>query len=207
MVALLVGIAIVPGCGGDDDSAEPEALKDRLPPPATFPDFKLERTFTWDNPIDLTVEGIPLPQSTHPSEAVKVLEDAGFEAAAGHALLKGQHEARLAVNAIKFDSDDGARKGLDYVEKEGLKQPCLGACSEVASNFAVPGIPGARGVQLRPARTPPRGAPPPFDAYGVGFTVGPYLYLATGDGKPGALKKAQVIAAARALYRRAGTGT
>jgi hypothetical protein len=207
IVALLVGVAAVSGCGGDDGSTDPAALKDRLPSPATFPGFTLERTLTWDNPIDLVAGAIPLPQSTQLSVAVKALEDAGFEAGAGQELFKGEHEARLAVKAMKFDSDDGAREGLDYVEKEGLKQPCLGACSEVGSKFAVPDIPGARGVQQLPVRNPPRGAPPPFYAYGVGFTVGPYLYLVNGEGDPGAIKKGQVVAAARALYRRAAEGT
>jgi hypothetical protein len=122
-------------------------------------------------------------------------------------LTKRQHEARLVLDAVQFDSDDGARDALDYAEKESLKQPCLGACSEVGSNFAVPGIPGARGVQQRPQAKPPAGAAPPFDAYAVGFTVGPYLYLAGGDGGPGAIVKDQVVDAARALYRSAGGGS
>ncbi len=203
IVVLMLAVGIGAGCGGDDESTDPAAVKNRLPAPASFPGFKLERTFEWDNAIDLTVEGLSLPESTPPSEGVEAFEDAGFDAAAGHQLLKGRQEARLQLNAIKLDSDDGARDALDYVEREGLKQPCSGACSQVGSKFRVRGIPHARGVQQRPVPNPPRGAPPPFDAYGVGFTVGPYLYLVTGTGAPGAIKKAQVIAAARALYRRA----
>jgi hypothetical protein len=109
---------------------------------------------------------------------------------------------RAAVDVAQFGADDDAREALDYVRKEALKQPCFGVCSVDAREFAVAGIPGAKGVQLRPQRNLPPNAPPPFEAYSIGFTIGPRLYLVNADGGPGQVKKSQVLDAARALYER-----
>ncbi|MCA1694052.1 MAG: hypothetical protein LC749_04605, partial [Actinobacteria bacterium] len=81
-------------------------------------------------------------------------------------------------------------------------QPCYGSCSEQGAKFEVPGIPGALGVQQTPLKKPPPNAPPPFSAYGVGFTVGPKFYLVGSGGPPGAVKRDQVIEAAQSLYNR-----
>jgi hypothetical protein len=75
-----------------------------------------------------------------------------------------------------------------------------------AREFAVQGIPAAKGVQLTPQPDPPPNAPPPFEAYSVGFTVGPRLFWVNADGGPGQPKKSQVVSAAKALYERNASG-
>jgi hypothetical protein len=203
----LVGVSIagLVGCGGDDNGTSPANLRSHLLPASAVPGFKIERNFSWDNPIDLVAQGLPLPQATPPSRAVKVFEDAGFEAAVGLGLVgkgntfEGPH---ATIDVIQLGSDDDARDALDYVRKEALKQPCFAVCSVEGREFAVEGIPGAKGVQLSPLRNPPPNAPPPFEAYGVGFTIGPRLYVTNADGGPGQVKKDRVLSAARALYER-----
>jgi hypothetical protein len=194
------------GCGGNDEGVSAASLKSQLLPASDVPGYKIEREFSWDNPIDFTVQGLPLPESTPPSRAVKVFEDAGFEAGAGERLVvaKGKtFEGPPAnIDVVQFGSDDGALDALDYVRKESLKQPCFAVCSVEVREFAVPGIPGARGVQLTPLRQPPPDAPPPFEAYGVGFTIGPRLYLTNSDGPPGLVKKSRVLGTTKALYER-----
>jgi hypothetical protein len=194
------------GCGGDDNDTSPAELKSQLLPASAIPGFKIERNFGWDNPIDLVAEGLAVPETTHPSSAVKTFEDADFEAAVGEHLVvaKGNpfQGPQGTVDVIQLGSNDDARKALDYVGKEALKQPCFAVCSVEGREFAVEGIPGAKGVQQRPQRQPPPNAPPPFEAYGIGFTIGPRLYLASAGGGPGQVKKNQVLGAAKALYER-----
>jgi hypothetical protein len=145
-------------------------------------------------------------EATPASQAVKTFDDAGFEAGAGEQFVaaKGNpHESpHGAVEVVQLGSDDNAREALDYVRKEALKQPCFAVCSVDAREFAVAGVPGAKGVQLTPQKEPPPDAPPPFEAYSIGFTIGPGLYLVNADGGPGQVKKSQVISAAKALYDR-----
>jgi hypothetical protein len=195
------------GCGGgDDDGTSPASLRSQLLPVSEVPGFKTERKFDWDNPIDFVHEGLPLPESTPLSEAVEAIEDAGFEAGVGESFVvakgskfQGPH---WTVDVAQLGSDDKAREALDYVRKEALKPPCFGDCSVIGREFAVTGIPGAKGVQLTPQRNPPPDAPPPFAACGIAFTTGSRLYLINVDGEPGQVKKGQVLSAAKALYKR-----
>jgi hypothetical protein len=196
------------GCGEDDDDTSPASLRSHLLPASEIPGFRIEHKFAWDNPIDLVAEGLRrpagLPQSTPPSRAVKVFEDAGFEAAVGEELVdaKSFEGPLTVVDVIQLGSDDDAREALAYMRKEVLKPPCLGVCSVEIREFAVAGIPGAKGAHLRPQRQPPPDAPPPFEAYGVEFTIGPRLYLVGTDGGPGQVKRSQAVSAAKALYER-----
>jgi hypothetical protein len=195
-VLVVVSIGALAGCGGDDDGTSPASLKDRLLPESELRGFKIERNFEWDNPIDFLAEGFHLPETTRPSRAVEAFEDFGFEAGVGVDGPGG------SVGVVQLGSDEDARKALDYVRKEALKQPCFAVCAVDSREFAVTGIPGAKGVHHSPLRDPPPNAPPPFEDYGVGFTIGPRLYLVGAGGEPGQVKEEQVLGAARALYER-----
>ena len=203
----LAGLSIgaLGGCGGDDDGTSPASLKGQLLPASEIPGFKVVRELEWDNPIDFVVQGLHLPEATPPSEAVEAFENAGFDAAAGEELIKGEpfQGPLAAVDVVQLGSDDDAREALDYVRSEALKQPCFAVCSVEGREFSVAGIPGAEGVQLTPLPDPPPDAPPPFEAFSVGFTDGPRLYLVSADGGPGQVKKGEVLSAAKALYKRA----
>jgi hypothetical protein len=203
MATLAIGLA---GCGGDDDGTSPASLKSQLLPASQVPGFKSERKFEWDNPIDFVTQGLLLPEATPPSQAVKTFEDAGFEAGVGEqfAAAKGNpyEGPHGAVEVVQLGSDDDAREALDYARKEALKQPCFAVCSVDAREFVVAGIPGAKGVQLAPQKEPPPDAPPPFEASGIAFTIGPRLYLVNAGGGPGQVKKSQVVNAAKALHDR-----
>jgi hypothetical protein len=204
LVLAVVSIGALTGCGGDDDGTSPASLKDRLLPVSELPGFKIERNFEWDNPIDFVHDGLPLPETTPLSAAVEAFEDFGFEAGVGEGLVvaKGNpfEGPQGNVGIVQLGSDEDARKAFDYVRKEALKQPCFAVCAVDSREFAVAGIPGAKGVQHTPLREPPPNAPPPFEDYGVGFTIGPRLYLVGAGGGPGQVKKEQVLGAARALY-------
>jgi hypothetical protein len=206
LVLVVVAIGALTGCGGDDNGTSPASLKDRLLPVSELPGFKVVRNVEWDNPIDFVVEGIPLPEATRRSTAVEAFEDFGFEAGVGDLLVAAKGNSfegpQANVGVVQLGSDDDARKALDYVRREALKQPCFAVCSVEGREFAVAGIPGAKGVQHRPLREPPPDAPPPFEDYGIGFTIGPRLFLVGAGGGPGQVKKQRVLEAARALYER-----
>ena len=205
-LALVVVTTVALGaCGGDDDGTSPASLKGELLPASEIPGFKVVREFEWDNPIDFVVEGLHLPEATPPSDGVEAFENAGFDAAAGEFLEKGEpFQGPVAdVAVVQLGSDDDAREALDYVRGERLEQPCFAVCSVEGREFSVAGIPGAEGVQLTPLPDPPPDAPPPFEVFSVGFTDGSRLYLVSADGGPGQVKKGDVLSAAEALYDRA----
>ena len=144
-----------------------------------------------------------LPEGAPPSQAVAVFEDAGFEGGAGMSFVAAEGQGPYAaVGVVQLGSDDDAREALDYVRTEALKQQSLAVCSQNTREFTVTGIPGAKGVALTPQLDPPPDAPPPFVRYGIGFTIGPRLYLAAVDGAPGQVEMSQAVSAARALYER-----
>jgi hypothetical protein len=203
----LAGLSVgaLGGCGGDDDGTSPASLTGELLPASEIPGFKVVREFEWDNPIDFVGEGLHLPESTPPSDAVEAFENTGFEAAAGEFLVKGEpfQGPGAAVDVVQLGSDDDAREALDYVRSEALKQPCFAVCSVEGREFSVSGIPGAKGVELTPLPEPPPDAPPPFESFSVGFTDGSRLYVVSLDGGPGQVEKGEAVSAAKALYDRA----
>lgn len=207
-----LSLAALAGCGGDDDEgASAASLKRQLLPVSEWSGLKVERTFEWDNPIDAVHEGLPTPEGTPLSRSVEVFEDAGFEAGAGERLVAARgepfHGPQVTVDVIQLGSEEGAGDALEYVSKEALKQPCFAVCSVGAEEISVPGIPGAKGSHLTPLPEPPEGAPPPFEAYGVGFTIGSRLFVVNAGAEPGQVGKQQVMDAAAALYERnAGDG-
>jgi hypothetical protein len=206
-LVVLALLTMAAGCGGDEDDdagASPASLRSQLLPESELPGFATEGTTEWGNPIDFAHRGLLIPESTPLSQAVGALEGANFEAALGERFAEAGGNpfegAHASVAVAQLGSDGDAREVLDYARQEALKPPCLGDCSVNGREFAVPGIPGAKGVQLTPDPDPPPDAPPPFVSYAAMFTIGPRFYLVDADGEPGQVEKDQVLSAARALH-------
>ena len=201
VMLLAIGLA---ACGDDNGGTSSAELKSQLLPASGVKGFKVERDFEWDNPTDLTVQGLFLPQDTLPSEAVSEIDDAGFDAAAGESfeVAKGNpfDGPHMQVNVIAVGSDSDAQTIRDYLHEQDLKQPCFQVCSVNPSSISVPGIPDAKGAQQVPQKDPPPNAPPPFAAYAVEFPIGARVYVVGGAGGPDQIKKQQVLDAAKALY-------
>src|SRR5437588_10152574 len=81
-VAAVGGIVLLTGCGGTS-KVSAASLHSRLAPESVAPGFHLERTLDLTDPVNLVVEGIHLPERTHPSQAVSEVTSSGFEGAAG----------------------------------------------------------------------------------------------------------------------------
>jgi hypothetical protein len=204
LVATATGLVAVAGCGSSDDNGtDPASLKPRLLPAAQFPPgYRLERPFEWDNPIDAAVEGMSLPQATAPSEAVDVLEKAGFDAGAGEHLStkQGENGPHIGTFVYKVGSADEARDVQAFMHKQDLQQPCYQVCSEAPSELKVSGIPGVTAVKQIPQKHLPKNAPPPFDHYIVEFTDGSYVYVGETFDGPHKVSPTEFEKGARAYY-------
>src|SRR5215213_8830728 len=217
MVFALLLVAPLAACGGGDDETSSESLRSSLLPASEFPGYKLHRIYTWENPIDFTAQGLPVSQNTDPSDVVELVRDADFSAGSGEELEREDGSSFFSVAVAKVGSADKAEELAEEIRKEALKRPCYGTCSERSETFSVSGIPNAEGVAQVPANTPvgreptaaqsepEPGAPPPFVAYGIGFTVGDRIYLVGSNGQPGRVQKDAVVQAAQELYRRVGS--
>jgi hypothetical protein len=206
---LAAGIALaLAGCGSSSKKASSHSLNNRLLPVGSVPGFRLLRQFDWSNEINLAGEGIVTPEATHPADVVKAIRDAGFVGGSGEQLSQGvpPNENDIVNGVVKLNSASGAKKLQAYMHAQNLQQPCFTACIYFPASFAIPGVPGVTAVQQVPhvpvppgAKAPPAGQGPPYH-YLVEFTVGPYLYFATGDGD--AATKARVAAVVQAYYKR-----
>src|SRR5687768_5721904 len=114
LAAAVLSIGALVGCGGEDDKASPQSLRDQLLPASEIPGFKSERKFDFDNPIDFVHEGLPLPETTPLSQAVDAFESAGFEAGVGERFVKGKpfEGPGANVNVAELGSEDDAREAL-----------------------------------------------------------------------------------------------
>jgi hypothetical protein len=189
------------------------------PPPGAFPTgtrggpppvaptvapcrLSLKRTFDWANPVDFTFQGVPLPEPYSPSQAVDVIKNAGFEAAAGEAFASKDRSVNVEVEVIKFRSEKGARTVLAWLHTRNLELPCYASCTELPSNLPVRGIPGAEGAQQQPQPNLPPGGEQGFTAYAVEFPIGEFLYVVQASGAPGSIPAKEIVDRARALYKR-----
>ena len=209
-LAALCSVALVAGCGGDDEDEAASAadLKTQLTSESQIPGFDVEESFEWDNASDAAHEGINIPEATPPEEPIEVLEEAGFEAGVGQRLIasSGETSSRgpfASVVVIESGSEEDAATVRDYLHEQDLEQPCIEACSVDTSELAVEGIPTAKGAAHQPPKNPPPNAPPAFEAYTVEFTIGPRLYIVSAGGEPSqVVKAASILDAARRLYAR-----
>jgi hypothetical protein len=160
----------------------------------------VERYFAWKNPIDVVTQGFALPEVTAPSEGVKVVRKAGFDAGAGEVLSNGPASPRLVVDAIKFKSAGGATKVRDWLHGQDLMQPCFSICSESVSNLNLASVPGSKAAKAVPLSKLPRNSPEPFDRYAVEFSMGSYLYVGQINGGPGTISPKLFEKGAKAYY-------
>jgi hypothetical protein len=113
--------------------------------------------------------------------------------------------------AVEFGSGQGAKDARDFRHHDALL-PCRKRCDIVISDFDVPGIPDAEGVERsrtsKTASLGPGGSP--FEGFEVSFVDGQFLYVVRGaveleplvePARP-ALTKDDVIAAAKTLFAR-----
>jgi hypothetical protein len=204
----VAGVLAACGGGGGGGKVSASSLDSRLIPPSLLPSYQRQRTFDWSDPVNLVGEGFRLPEATHPSAAVKVLDKEGLKGATGQRLTQGRPptEGQATNGVLKLGSAGGATRVRDFLHRQDLQQPCFSACIYSPKDLPVPGVPSAVGVQQIPNVPPPPGggkvAPgqgPPVH-YFVEFTVGPYLYFGNADGSRSDARR--VVALTQRYYQR-----
>ena len=164
--------------------------------------LSLKRTFAWPNPVDYTFQGVALPEAYPPSKAVDFIKNAGFEAAVGQQYATKDRSLNVEVEAIKFKSKQGARDVLAWLHARNLELPCYGSCTEIPSNLAVSGIPGAKAAKQLPQPNLAPGGEQGFTAYAVEFPIGNFLYVVQASGAPGSFTAKPIVDRAQTLYKR-----
>ena len=130
--------------------------------------------------------------------AQKELTADGFRMATIENLLNGAKNApRIASTVIWVGSHAQAQRVVDWSGDDSLKE-CLLTCNAAFNAVKVSGIPGARG-----AHRANLGDVKPFESYNILFADGSFVYdLFVLTPKPGAVTEKDLIAAAKAQYKR-----
>jgi hypothetical protein len=206
---LLLGAPVVgAGClGGEDDEGGDGVslaeLKGRLPAAGDL-GLTLQRKHEWENPTDVLVQGLVIPDATTPSELGAAIEDAGFQGAVGNE-LSGARDSNVRIVAAQFDSEDGALEARDLLHKEDLKQPCAAACAVSPSEYKLDAIPDSAAVHHAPIRGELPPGMNPVEAYHAEFVIGPQLYVLQRDGPPRKTFGAEFDKALRTVYEAASS--
>jgi hypothetical protein len=210
-IAVLIATGIV-ACGGDDESAQPLTLEQRLLTESEVPGSK-------EDPVEVRQSASGLDELAawedyvRPSKTeLDKLEQAGFVSAVHDTRFipktpGGEHTPdapHVRMIIARFGSEQGAGTGADLLYAKAL-EPCPGQCALRFEKFDPSGVPDARGVHryvtaeaLKEIQEPGE----PFDDYTVVFADGPFAYAIMGFGPPGAVSKEQVEEIAQKVHDR-----
>jgi hypothetical protein len=205
---LLAALVLGAGClGGDDDGGDGVSLaklKGQLPAAGDL-GLRLEREYEWDNPTDLLVQGLVIPEATKPSELAAEIEDAGFQGAVGTELAAARHKSNVRIAAAQFDSKEGALEARDLLHKQDLQQPCAAACAVSPSEYKLKEIPDSAAVHHAPVQGELPPGMPPVEAYHAEFVIGPKLYVLQRDGPPSSTFAAEFDKVLQTVYEAASS--
>ena len=215
-IRLLVSLTMIVfvACGGGDDAPVP--VSQRFPTAADAPGSKpdpVETGETTEDFDDFIVALRPAVIDPDDEEMTTVFQEAGFVGAGLDVRFFGDTHAPTAPHLfswfIELDSEDEAKRALDWLEADGMK-PCPNSCAAVISSFEVDGIPDARGVHRIATAEDIEAAgnedEVPSDSYWVGFTVGSIVYALELHGPPGSVSEEQAQEIASAYYERLTSG-
>lgn len=203
VVALLTFAA----CGGGDEADDAETaapLTQRVltaeDAPGSKPDpvEKRQTTVEFEEFIDALGE---LAVDPNTEEMTDVFREAGFEGAIIDTRFFGETHSRDAPHivsaVVQLQSEEGAANALDWLEADSMK-PCPKTCAVQISELDVDGVPDAWGVHRSQSAEDIEAVGTegdrPFDAYGVGFTDGSFVYTIDLHGPPGSVTEEQVSA-------------
>jgi hypothetical protein len=200
-VALSVALVLVLGACGGGSKVSAASLKPRLLPASSLPGYTSVASLDWSDPIDLVGQGVPIPETTYPSAAVKEFRSAHLKGAAGEVLRRGSglNETNITVGVAEFGSTSDATKMQSWMHSEDLQQPCFGACVFSPEAVKLSGIPGASAV----IQTVPNAKPSDQANYRAEFTIDKYLYWGSFSGDTSATTKSAFEAGIAAYYRHA----
>lgn len=202
---------ILAGCGGGSKpSAKPAAplgLDQRLLTPRDVLGMApgQEQRFTDAGKAASNMSGILI----HPKQTAAHLRSARFSVL----LSRSSHSVAIRRSRKKPTGPGGELDSLvihvgspaaaaSLLSWMGIQaeQPCPHVCDVRIQAFTPSGIPDARGVERSRAKKTSLGDA--FDLDLVGFADGPFVYVISAGGQPGAFARDKVVADARTLYDR-----
>ena len=203
MHALAAGSA---GCGGTTPVADRQPalpLSERTLENGDVPGFALN-----NSPAPLNLDGFVKTAKDAfvritPKGAVRELTADGFSGAMIAVQQSTKTPAVFASTVVQLGSPATAEKVLSWVYNDSTS-PRPSVCTVDIETFAVPGIPGAKGIKRSRAEdTDGAGPQEPFERTRWSSRTGPFLYdLITLGAKPGQVSQDTMLAAAQALYGR-----
>src|SRR4051794_36450103 len=213
VAALLVtacGLALAGGGAKSDSNAPNPDVRGRVVSSKTFLGFPLlaEAGNAVRTDPAVWVADSPFPLYLDPEKATGDLRGGKFVAGIIK-IFKAMQGVGSAGNIVVQMSDEKA--ALNEVERQAAQAvalPCPDLCRKHTERFAVPDVPGARGVDLRSTFDQPvTEASMTFKVthdITILFTRGAFVYQFFGGG-PGRKRRGEdLIAAAQAQYRRVG---
>jgi len=211
-IPFLVALALVTSaaCGGGDDAEPAAPLAQRVvtaeDAPGSKPDpvEKRQMTADFEEFIDALGQVAVDPDT---EEMTDVFRDAGFEGAIIDTRFYGETHIRgvphIVSAVIQLQSEEGAGNALAWLEADSMK-PCPRTCAVQIDEVEVDVVPDAWGVHRSQSAEDIEavGAEDdiPFDAYGIGFTDGSFVYTLDLHGPPGSVSEEQALAIANSLY-------
>jgi hypothetical protein len=206
LLVLLTAVALV-ACGSD-----PVPLAQRFPTAADAPGTKpdpVETRHTTEDMAEFVArfkEALIDPQD---EEMTRLFQEAGFVWGGLDTRFYGEtHDPdapHIFSSSIEFDSDDGAKSVLDWLETDGMK-PCPESCATRVDTFDVDGITDARGVHRVATAEDIEAAgfegEKPSESFWVGFTDGSIVYTVDLQGLPGSVTQEQALTVAKAFFER-----
>lgn len=132
------------------------------------------------------------------ASARKELTADGFRTATIATYPSGQKNGPLVASTVIWVGSAAlAQRVVGWAANDSL-QSCRNVCNAAINSFKVSGIPDARG-----AHRVNNGSAKPFESYDIVYANGPFVYdLFVLGPKPGAVKQDDLIAAAKAQYKR-----
>ena len=215
-IVLLVIAAVLAtagvACAGDDETAEPLTLEQRVLRESDFPGSKpdpVEKRETarnldrFENLGGHVLAAEIARDKLQEAGFVSAIQDTRFfPKAPGAAHTPDAPHARVVV--LQFESEDGAADGVDLLQENSLK-PCPGECATRTEEFDVSEVPDAKGARRFATAAEVKAVGeggPPFDSYIIWFSDGPFAYEVSGFGPPGAVSRAEIEEIAKKLHDR-----
>jgi hypothetical protein len=205
-VALVAALA---GCGGGTKNsskpAAPLTLGQRLLTARDLPGLAPGGKDRFTDP-DLAANQMkdvlfhPMQTAAHLRRAhFAVLLDQSFHSIAISRSHKMPPGGEIDSLVLRVGSPAAAGSLLSWMALQA-QQPCPHVCDVRIQLFQPSGIPGGRGVERSRPKKTSSGAG--FDLNIVGFADGPFLYLLTAGGQPGAFSRPATVRDALRLYER-----
>jgi len=208
----VVAAAALAACGGGSNgsttAAAPLTLDQRLLKPGDVSGRLApgpKQRLTGARPAAVRMNGVLI----HPKQTAAQLRRAHFAVLLGQqfrSLVKGTPNkpptgpgGELDSIVIRVGSPAAATSLLSWMSTQA-EQPCPGTCDVRIQEFTPGGIADSRGVERSRATRTAGGAP--FDLNIVGFANGPFVYIVSAGGEPGAFPRDKVVGDAQKLYDR-----